>query len=405
MIDAESAPSVDIVIAARNEEQSLGDCLSALLRQEYPKVRLALYVVLDDGTTDNSEYIARTNRATVLHCDRRGVSNSRNFGIKAGGGELIGFLDAHSVPGPYWLKTMVKPFADEKIGACQGSFSFICDDPAVQRLSNCSPLADEKRLSQHTIESRFSPFPWLVTGNSMFRRSAVEEAGLFRQSCRCEDTDLSWRVFLEGYQFVFARQARVVHYDHAAVLTHLKKHFYYGVGAAQLAQMYGFTGTRSAKQRVHSPSVELALIDLFYNLGKKMQPIIDKNEHSKHQYKPIREQFRPKFCWSPGVSLQVSPYTVYWTTAENETIAVHLLKRSRIVFDAEANLIFQKIAAASDRAATIASIASSYDVDQELVAPDVDEFVETLIGEELLIRCESTNSPHLSESLASSAPL
>ena len=77
----------------------------------------------------------------------------------------------------------------------------------------------------------------------MFRRSAVEAAGLFEEALQaCEDVDLAWRIFLLGYQLGYEPQAEVVHYDLNTWHRFVRKGAVYGAGAASLALAYGAHG-------------------------------------------------------------------------------------------------------------------------------------------------------------------
>ena len=57
------APTISVLVPARNEEQTIGECLGALLAQDYPNLEI---VVLDDGSTDGT-------RAALAAIDDRRV--------------------------------------------------------------------------------------------------------------------------------------------------------------------------------------------------------------------------------------------------------------------------------------------------------------------------------------------
>src|ERR1700712_324904 len=63
---AQSYPvRVSVIIPARNEEAAIGDCLDALLAQDYPKHLLEL-IVVDDHSSDDTAAIAAAKGATVV---------------------------------------------------------------------------------------------------------------------------------------------------------------------------------------------------------------------------------------------------------------------------------------------------------------------------------------------------
>jgi chlorobactene glucosyltransferase len=53
----DEAPLVSVLVPARNEEETIADCLRSLLAQDYPNLEV---VVLDDGSTDGTSRIVRT---------------------------------------------------------------------------------------------------------------------------------------------------------------------------------------------------------------------------------------------------------------------------------------------------------------------------------------------------------
>jgi glycosyltransferase involved in cell wall biosynthesis len=100
-----SAPLVSVVVSFLNPGRFLEEAIESVLNQDYPRWELLL---IDDGTTDESAVLAR--RCASRYPDRvrryqhaghrnRGLSASRNLGIRQGRGELFMFLDADDV----WL--------------------------------------------------------------------------------------------------------------------------------------------------------------------------------------------------------------------------------------------------------------------------------------------------------------
>ena len=125
-------PSVDILIAAKNEERYIGSCLMALEAQDYPKELLQIYVI-DNASSDNTVRIAERCGAHVLSEGKRGAAAVRNAGLAHSRGELVGFLDAHCVPEKEWVRLMAAQFTEEVLGGCQGSIENRSVDRRVQK--------------------------------------------------------------------------------------------------------------------------------------------------------------------------------------------------------------------------------------------------------------------------------
>jgi len=100
-----STPLVSAIIIFLNEERFLSEAIESVLAQSYLNWELLL---VDDGSTDASTEIARryserySQRVRCLeHSNHvnRGMSASRNLGVRQANGEYIAFLDADDV----WL--------------------------------------------------------------------------------------------------------------------------------------------------------------------------------------------------------------------------------------------------------------------------------------------------------------
>jgi glycosyltransferase involved in cell wall biosynthesis len=92
-------PTVSIVVPARNEEVCLGACLQSLLAQTDVAFEV---VVVDDGSTDNTRFIAeslgvRVISAGPLAVGCSGKCNAAQAGADATSGEWLLFTDADTV--------------------------------------------------------------------------------------------------------------------------------------------------------------------------------------------------------------------------------------------------------------------------------------------------------------------
>jgi glycosyltransferase involved in cell wall biosynthesis len=103
MVMAESAataPSVSVIVPARNEEACLGACLESLLRQEGASFEI---IVVDDGSSDDTRKIAesfprvRVVDAGPLPAGWSGKSNAMLSGARASRGKWLLFTDADTV--------------------------------------------------------------------------------------------------------------------------------------------------------------------------------------------------------------------------------------------------------------------------------------------------------------------
>lgn len=90
-------PRVSVIIPVYNAGPYLEDTLRSVLAQTLPPVEI---LAIDDGSTDRTALILAAHQArgvTVLHHPQRinrGMSESRNLGVRHATGEHLAFLDA-----------------------------------------------------------------------------------------------------------------------------------------------------------------------------------------------------------------------------------------------------------------------------------------------------------------------
>ncbi|MCX5969234.1 MAG: glycosyltransferase family 2 protein [Cyanobacteria bacterium] len=103
------APSLSVLIPARNEETSLPHLLRALQQQTLKPLEV---IVIDDHSSDGTAACARAAGVQVLQppplppgwC---GKTWALDHGSRRSGGELLVFLDADTEPGPQFLQRIV----------------------------------------------------------------------------------------------------------------------------------------------------------------------------------------------------------------------------------------------------------------------------------------------------------
>lgn len=100
---------VSVVVPVWNGAEFLRPCLESLLAQDHPAMEV---VVVDDGSTDDSAVIAeRYAGVRVLRRPHEGLGATRNAGIAASAGELVGFCDADDLWKPHKARVQVEYLA------------------------------------------------------------------------------------------------------------------------------------------------------------------------------------------------------------------------------------------------------------------------------------------------------
>jgi glycosyltransferase involved in cell wall biosynthesis len=86
---------ISVIVAVYNVQKYLNRCIESLINQTYPNLEI---ILVDDESTDSSgimcdKWAKKDPRIKVIHKINGGLSDARNYGIKAAHGRWIGFVD------------------------------------------------------------------------------------------------------------------------------------------------------------------------------------------------------------------------------------------------------------------------------------------------------------------------
>ncbi len=120
-------PVVSILIAAYNEEKSIGPTLKNKLELDYPKDKLEI-IVISDGSTDGTDEIASGFAASGVRLIRQepraGKTAGLNKAVGAARGEILVFSDANSIFEADALGKLVANFKDPTVGYVTGKMVY-----------------------------------------------------------------------------------------------------------------------------------------------------------------------------------------------------------------------------------------------------------------------------------------
>ncbi|MSS71641.1 MAG: glycosyltransferase [Candidatus Latescibacteria bacterium] len=185
---SKARPFVSVIVAARDEEAFIGDCLADLVRQTYPPDCYEV-VVVDDDSGDRTPEIVRAFcaqhpriRLLTPGPEDAGLSAKKrpmNTGIRASRGEILLTTDADCRVQPTWVAATVACFEPE-VGAVVG-FSQIDRSKSitlVQKLQGIDFLA----LMAAAAGAASLGVPLAASGQNLaYRRSLFNAVGGFRE--------------------------------------------------------------------------------------------------------------------------------------------------------------------------------------------------------------------------------
>jgi glycosyltransferase involved in cell wall biosynthesis len=174
---------VSVIIPCHNYGRFLGEAIESVLNQTNKQVEV---IVVDDGSTDDTESVAARYPVRYVRQANRGVCAASNLGLRVSSGQLVMRLDADDVLCPTYIEELISAL-DSDAGAdfaySHGAFFGAATGPF--------PLQpfDPETLAQGAY----------AVCLALTRRSALERAGGYDESMtglRCEDWDL-WLTFAD----------------------------------------------------------------------------------------------------------------------------------------------------------------------------------------------------------------
>ena len=201
------SPQVSFVIPVYNDAARLRGCLGSIIRATGNTAEI---IVVDNGSTDGSDSVAREAGAAVVASPRARLGELRNLGAARASGRVLAFVDADNEIAPGWVKAALDTLeSDARIAAAGAPYSPPPGGTWVQRAYDT--LRSHPRGAADT--------EWLGSGNLAIRRETFETLGGFDTLLEtCEDVDLCRRIRALGLRLVADERMRSIHHGDPATL-------------------------------------------------------------------------------------------------------------------------------------------------------------------------------------------
>lgn len=206
-------PPITVFVAAHNEEAVIALSLQALVHSDYPSDRLRI-VVVNDRSTDATasivdEWVARhPGRIEAFHrrAGKPGKAAALKDAMAHARGDIALVFDADYTPSPGLLRQLVVPFFDPEVGAVMGRVV-----PRNAGVNLLTRLLDLERSAGYQVDQQARMNLRLVPqyGGTVggVRCSAVAAVGGWHDDTLAEDTDITYRLLLNGWKTVYTNRS------------------------------------------------------------------------------------------------------------------------------------------------------------------------------------------------------
>jgi len=246
---------VSVIVPVYNAEKTLKECINSLLDIDYPKEKLEL-IFVNNSSTDRTEFILNEykGRIKILYERKKGPAAARNNGLLNASGEIIAFTDSDCMVDRHWLNHLLLPLQDEQVGIVGGKILAKTPYNKIEKFGEAI----------HDHESAINIFrpPYVITMNWASRLLVLKEADFFNEDfIRCEDVDLSHRIFMAGYKIVYAPEAVIYHRNEKTLSGLFKEGYLHGLYSIQFIKHYSDFLLKSGHRRINLNSYKKIISD------------------------------------------------------------------------------------------------------------------------------------------------
>jgi cellulose synthase/poly-beta-1,6-N-acetylglucosamine synthase-like glycosyltransferase len=199
-------PRVSIIVPAYNEEKVVARTIETLVEADYPDKEI---IIVDDGSQDSTYEVASRfvrRGLKVVTRPNGGKFAALNTGIAVSTGEIIVTVDADSLISRASIAEIVKGFENPEVAGVAGNLKVFNRNKFITRIQ-----ALEYITQIQVVRRAFENFGSLTVASgafSAFRKTALEEAGLYDPDYLLEDFDITIKL-LKSHQILHGNNEAV----------------------------------------------------------------------------------------------------------------------------------------------------------------------------------------------------
>ncbi len=206
---------VSIVTISHNEEKNIEDCLSSLIRLNYPHGKYEI-VVVDSSSDRTREIVRKFPSVRLIESEFKEFAKKRNIGIATAQFDLIAFIDADCIVPETWLSKIIRKLDDEKVAAVAGNAFPPPNSPFFGKHLACLGKPAGGAIGFDSYARKLERGISIVaTTNTIFKKRVLIAIGGFDEeeyfTAGGEDWNVSHKIRDAGYVLEFDPDVTVYH--------------------------------------------------------------------------------------------------------------------------------------------------------------------------------------------------
>jgi glycosyltransferase involved in cell wall biosynthesis len=187
-MSANSTPKVTVIIPTFNYGKFVESAIESALHQDYPDIEI---IVVDDGSTDDTQdRLSKRSDITYVRQSNRGLSATRNEGLRIAAGRYVQFLDADDLLDRDSIRKRVavlEDCPDIPFAVCRTlRFSTLTGSRLFSSLQHEWHLPTPERLALDFLHFNIAPPHAFLTRSSVIKRHNMQFDTALKA---CEDYD------------------------------------------------------------------------------------------------------------------------------------------------------------------------------------------------------------------------
>lgn len=166
---------ISVVVPVYNAENNIENCIKSILKQTYQDYEL---ILINDGSTDGSlkicqKYVQKDKRVRIISQTNRGVSETRNVGIRNAKGEYIQFIDSDDEITADMLELMVAEMQNSDVDIVICGYNEILTRQTNTVIPDKKGIMDIRELNDN-YPNIFERFLLNAVWNKLYKKNKIK---------------------------------------------------------------------------------------------------------------------------------------------------------------------------------------------------------------------------------------